>query len=164
MSGEGDDLAAAVETIREIGDGEAFDAAIADAFAGAAIELASANAYFDLEMTQHGLLRPLRTAEWSDGTLRYVLLAAALLSPRPPALMVLNEPETSLHPDLLGALARLMARASQTTQIILVSHAGALVEAIATAPDVRRFTLEKELGETKVRADMDEPSWAWPSR
>ena len=60
----------------------------------------------------HGLLRPLSAAELSDGTLRYLLLVAALLSPRPPSLMVLNEPETSLHADLLPALARLIARAS----------------------------------------------------
>ena len=49
-------------------------------------------------MRQHGLLRLLRAAELSDGTLRYLLLVAALLTPRPPPLLVLNEPETSLHP------------------------------------------------------------------
>jgi predicted ATPase len=58
-----------------------------------------------------GLPRPLKTSELSDGTLRYLLLVAALLSPRPPALMILNEPETSLHPDLLPPLARLIAQA-----------------------------------------------------
>jgi predicted ATPase len=36
---------------------------------------------------------------------------AALLSPRPPALMILNEPETSPHPDLLPSLARLIVQA-----------------------------------------------------
>jgi len=53
-----------------------------------------------VEMHQHGLLRPFRAGELSDGTLRYLLLVAALLSPRPPSLMVLNEPETSLHPRI----------------------------------------------------------------
>jgi hypothetical protein len=51
-------------------------------------------------------LRRLSAAELSDGTLRYLLLVAALLTPRPPELLVLNEPETSLHPELLPALAR----------------------------------------------------------
>ena len=60
-------------------------------------------------MRQHGLLRPLKAAELSDGTLRYLLWVAALLTPRPPGLLVLNEPETSLHPDLLPALGRLIA-------------------------------------------------------
>ena len=60
--------------------------------------------WFEVEMQQHGLLRPLKAAELSDGTLRYLLWIAALLTPRPPGLLVLNEPETSLHPDLLPAL------------------------------------------------------------
>ena len=66
-------------------------------------------------MSQHGLLRPLSAAELSDGPLRYLLWIAALLTPRAPALMVLNEPETSLHPDLLGALARLISKAAERT-------------------------------------------------
>ena len=55
-------------------------------------------------MQQHGLLRPLERRRAVDGTLRYLLWVAALLTPRPPGLLVLNEPETSLHPDLLPAL------------------------------------------------------------
>ena len=67
---------------------------------------------YELQLQQHGLLRPLSAAELSDGTLRYLLWRAALLTPRPPELMVLNEPETSLHPDLLPALARLILAAA----------------------------------------------------
>lgn len=81
------------------------------------------NGRFELQLQQRGLLRPLSAAELSDGTLRYLLWAAALLTPRPPELMVLNEPETSLHPDLLPALARLIHAAAKNTQIIVVSHA-----------------------------------------
>jgi predicted ATPase len=58
----------------------------------------------------------------SDGALRYLLLTAALLTPRPPTLLVLNEPETSLHPDLSPALARLIASASPHSQLIVVTH------------------------------------------
>jgi hypothetical protein len=39
--------------------------------------------------------RPLEASERSDGTLRYLCLAAALLTPRPPELLALNEPETT---------------------------------------------------------------------
>jgi predicted ATPase len=56
---------------------------------------------FRTRNAKNGLLRPLKASELSDGTLRYLLLVAALLSPRPPALMILNEPETGLLPDLL---------------------------------------------------------------
>ena len=102
-------------------------------------------------MAQHGLLRPLKAAELSDGTLRYLLLVAALLSPRPPDLMILNEPETSLHPDLLGPLARLIAQASQRSQIMVVSHAATLVSDLEGAAELNLIVLQKHLGETLVR-------------
>jgi predicted ATPase len=163
LASDGSDLAAAVQTIREIGDAGEMDAAISDAFPGARVEVASTDGYFELEMYQHGLLRPLKTSELSDGTLRYLLLVAALLSPRPPALMILNEPETSLHPDLLPPLARLIAQASKRSQAVVVSHAAALVSALGADPDCTQIVLEKHLGETIVR-DGTPPGWTWPSR
>ena len=102
----------------------------------------------------------MKAAELSDGTLRYLLLVAALLSPRPPALTILNEPETSLHPDLLPPLARLIAQASQRSQVVVVSHASALVSELAEA---RQIVLGKNLGETLVRDD-EKTAWAWPAR
>jgi predicted ATPase len=123
LGSDGSDLPAAIQTIREIGNPKELDAAIADAFPGCKIEITSSDGYFELHMRQHGLLRSLKAAELSDGTLRYLLLIAALLSPRLPDLMILNEPETSLHPDLLPPLARLIAQAAQRTQVIVVSHA-----------------------------------------
>jgi predicted ATPase len=163
LGSDGSDLAAAVQTIREIGDGAALDDAIADAFPGSVVEIASTDGYFELQMRQHGLLRSLKAAELSDGTLRYLLLVAALLSPRPPTLMVLNEPETSLHPDLLPPLGRLIAQASQHSQIIVVSHAVPLVSVLEKAAAARRIVLEKQLGETIVAGD-EKPSWTWPAR
>lgn len=84
LSGEGADLAAAIQTILEIGNPVELDETIADAFPGGEVIVTSTDGYFELEMKQHGLLRPLKTSELSDGTLRYLLLVAALLSPRPP--------------------------------------------------------------------------------
>ena len=104
LSNDGADLAAALATIREIGDPDALNESVADAFPGAIVSVETDNGRFEVEMQQQGLLRPLKGAELSDGTLRYLLWVAALLTPRPPGLLVLNEPETSLHPDLLPAL------------------------------------------------------------
>ncbi len=78
--------------------------------------------------------------------MRYLLLVAALLSPRPPALMVLNEPEASLHPELLPSLARLIARAAERSQVIVVSHASALVSALEKRGDCTRIALRKYFG------------------
>lgn len=162
---DGADLAAALQTIREIGDAEALDESIDDAFPGARITIASLDGRFETTMQQHGLLRPLKAMELSDGTLRYLLWVAALLSPRPPELLVLNEPETSLHPDLLPALGRLIARAARNSQVFVVSHANRLIAALE-AQDCQSVTLEKELGETRA-CGLDEdarPGWTWVSR
>jgi predicted ATPase len=162
LASDGTDLAAAIATIQEIGIEGELEAAIGDAFPGGTIDVAVTDGYFEVEMRQHGLLRPLKTAELSDGTLRYLLLVAALLSPRPPALMILNEPETSLHPDLLPPLARLIARAARRSQLIVVSHAATLVSALKDA-DAKEIVLSKHLGETVV-ADQERPAWNWPTR
>lgn len=162
LASDGRDLAAALQTIMEIGNGGALDLAIADAFPESHIDISDEGGRFHLTMHQPGLLRPLSVAELSDGTLRYLLLAAALLTPRPPELIVLNEPETSLHPSLLAPLARLIRTACDTSQIIVVSHAQALVDALST-PGTAIYTLTKTLGETHVE-DVENASWAWPSR
>lgn len=162
---DGRDLAAALQTIREIGEPEALDAAISDAFPGARIHInAQGGGLFALEFHQHGLLRPLSAAELSDGTLRYLLLIAALLTPRPPTMMVLNEPETSLHPDLLPALARLIMRASHRCQVWVVSHANRLIAALEQDPECNCIVLEKDLGQTGIvgQGRLEEPAWHWP--
>lgn len=161
---DGHDLVAALRTIHEIGDRPALHAAIEDAFPGASLGFeADAGNRFLLRFHQEGLLRPLNQAELSDGTLRYLLLVAALLTPRPPSLMVLNEPETSLHPDLLPALGRLIVRASRETQVWVVSHAPRLVAALENDASCNAIALDKSLGETVIigQGPLDEPSWHW---
>ena len=82
-------------------------------------------------MRQHGLLRPLTAAELSDGTLRYFLLVAALLSA---AAVGTDGPERTrreLAPDLLAPLARLVEQAAKQSQIIVVTHAAQLVSELA---------------------------------
>jgi predicted ATPase len=163
---DGSDLAAALQTIREIGDPEALDAAVEDAFPGAAVEVAEAEGWFEVQLRQHGLLRPLKAAEWSDGTLRYISWIAALLTPRPPELLVLNEPETSLHPDLHPALGRLVLQAAKSSQVIAVSHAPRLLATLQEKGGCEVLQLEKRLGETRLanEAELDVPGWRWPAR
>ncbi len=164
---DGRDLAAALQTIKEIGDSRALADAVSDAFPGTELEIAIGdNGRFSIELHQYGLLRPLSGLELSDGTLRYLLWVAALLTPRPPPLMVLNEPETSLHPDLLPALARLIIKASESTQVWVVSHASRLIAALESSEDCNSISLDKELGQTKVVGQgwLDEPMWVWPDK
>jgi len=166
LSNDGADMAAALQTIREIGDPNALDAAVDDAFPGSSISVINTDGRFEVAMRQHGLLRPLKATELSDGTIRYLLWIAALLTPRPPDLLVLNEPETSLHPELLPALARLVARAAVRSQVLVVSHASKLIAALQEQLGCHSIMLEKELGETKlVGVDkLGAPAWHWAPR
>jgi len=165
LDNEGHDLAAALQTIREIGNREAFDEAIDDAFPGARLKVdVQDDNRFAIRFRQEGLLRPLSGSELSDGTLRYLLWIAALMTPRPPPLMVLNEPETSLHPDLLPALGRLIIRASEFSQIWAVSHSSRLISVLEDHDGCNSIRLEKSLGQTEVvdQALLDRPPWHWP--
>ncbi len=166
LAGDGSDLAAAIQTIREIGDHDGLNRAIDDAFPGSRIRVTSTHAGMQLSLRQPAMLRELTAAELSDGTLRFLLLVAALLTPRPPELMVLNEPENSLHPDLIPALSRLITLAADNSQVIVVSHNAALVAALAGDEICMPIELEKQSGET-VLADADllsQCGWKWPSR
>ena len=164
MAADGADLLAAIATIRRFGDGAALAHAIDDAFPGSTITMTDAGSgHATLAMEQPGMLRPLGAAELSDGTLRYILLVAALLSPQPPELMVLNEPEANLHPALLPALARLLRAAAKTCQIIVVSHSQPLVDALREGDGVHEIALEKDMGETRTAGQVA-PKWEWPKR
>jgi predicted ATPase len=147
---DGSDLAAALQTILETGDDEALREAVAEAFAGAALLIESTDTLFSLKLQAPGLLRPLQARELSDGQLRFLCLCAALLSPRPPTLLALNEPETSLHPDLIDALARLIVRAAKATQLWITTHSGALAERIERHSGMPRVRLCLRNGETRV--------------
>ena len=80
--------------------------------------------------------------------------------------MVLNEPETSLHPDLLGALARLIAQAAERTQVIVVTHSPRQISSLEEQPGCHSIKLEKNFGETVIVGDnhLSTPAWKWPSR
>lgn len=133
LSSDGSDLAAVFATLAWIRqDMHDLDTAVGDAFPGARLDVPEPGrtASFGVVFPEYPQ-RVFEAGELSDGTLRYLALAGALLSYRLPAFIALNEPETSLHPDLLEPLARMVVRASQRTQIWLVTHSQRLAAALA---------------------------------
>lgn len=152
LGSDGSNLAAVFATLAHIrGDTAELDRAIADAFPGARLEVPPPGrlASFGLVFPEYPK-RVFEAGELSDGTLRYLGLMGALLAYRPPAFVALNEPESSLHPDLMAPLARLVARASQRTQIWLVTHSERLAAALADDVGVVVRTVAKRGGETVV--------------
>ena len=152
MASDGSNLAAVFATLVHIrGETVDLDRAIADAFPGAtlSVPLPEREASFGMTFPDHPR-RVFQAGELSDGTLRYLALAGALLALRLPAFIALNEPESSLHPDLLEPLARLIVKASERTQICLVTHSERLAAALARHGRLQPRTVIKKDGETWI--------------
>lgn len=155
LNADGSDVAAALQTVLEIGDESALRQTISDAFGGAALLIEAEDTLFSIKLQVPGLLRPLQSREFSDGQLRFLCLCAALLSPRPPSLLALNEPETSLHPDLIDVLARLIVRASKDTQLWITTHSTPLAERIERHSGFPRVRLAMRNAETQLDSDRE---------
>jgi predicted ATPase len=78
-------------------------------------------------------------------------------------MLVLNQPETTLHPNLLPALGRLISQAAERSQLVVVSHAPTLVEALQRLPECHSIALEKKFGQTMLAGD-EEPRARWSGR
>lgn len=79
-------------------------------------------AWYDKSLTL-----PLYPNQLSEGTLRFLWLTAVLLSPEPPPLILIDEPEISLHPELLQILAALLRDASARTQLLIATQSSDLI-------------------------------------
>ena len=124
LASDGSDLAAVFATLAHVRDDTIdLDRAIDDAFPGSqlVVPMPERTASFGLTMPDYPK-RVFEAGELSDGTLRYLALAGALLGYRLPSFIALNEPEASLHPELLEPLARLIVRAAERTQVWVVTH------------------------------------------
>ena len=131
VSDDGVDLAASLLTIQREGNEPMLNRCIEHTFDGAQLEVDVDDAgRLDILLHVSGMTRPLAAPELSDGQLRFLFLAATLLSQAPLTMVVLNEPETSLHVQLLPALAELVAAAAEQTQVVLTTHAAGLAESL----------------------------------
>ena len=152
LDSDGGNLASLLATLTHIrGDTVDLDRTIEDAFPGAELRvpLPEQSATFGMVFPDH----PRRTfdaSELSDGTLRYLALAGALLGLRPPPFIALNEPESSLHPNLIEPLARLIVAASRRTQVWLVTHSDRLASALAEYGRITPHTVIKQDGATWI--------------
>ncbi|WP_267356385.1 MULTISPECIES: AAA family ATPase [unclassified Methylobacterium] len=152
LASDGSDLAAVFATLAHIRqDTTEIDAAVDAAFPDArlVVPVPGRHASFGLRVPDFPA-RIFDPPELSDGTLRYLAAAGALLGYRLPPFIALNEPETSLHPDLMDPLARLIAQASRRTQVWLVTHSERLAARIAAHGGAQPHIVVKRDGETWI--------------
>lgn len=79
------------------------------------------------EVMGKGKTVPISAYRLSDGTLRFLCLLVILLSPTPPPLVCIEEPEIGMHPEMLLVIAELLKEASTRTQIIVTTHSDILL-------------------------------------
>jgi len=132
LDANGANLAAVLATLRHIRqDSVDLDEAVDHAFPGAQLVVPPPEHFASFAMRFADMpKREFAANELSDGTLQFLALMGALLSYRLPPLIALNEPENSLHPELLPALARIIAKAAQRTQVWVVTHSQTLADAL----------------------------------
>ena len=109
-----------------------------------------------LRWQQKGLSEyPLLPTQFSDGTLRFICLATALLQPDDdlPSTLIFDEPELGLHPEAIGLLAELIKSASQRTQTIIATQSPLLVNAFSSEDII---TVKREDGATML--DRPDPA------
>ena len=150
LGNDGSDLASALQSIREMGDYGQLDEAIADAFPGGELQIESSDSGLQVALKTPEFKRPFTAPELSDGTLKYLCLLAALLSPRPPQLLALNEPDANLHPQLYEPLARLVAKAANFSQLWIATHSVALAALLKQHAAATSVVLKKKDGATIV--------------
>ena len=91
----------------------------------------------------------------SDGTLRYLAMLALLCDPSPPPLVVLEEPELGLHPDMLPSLAKLLIDASSRAQWVVTTHAPSLIDGLSDNPGAVLVCERKQDGTHIERLDAE---------
>ncbi len=75
-----------------------------------------------VRVREQGMSRSMEMWELSDGMLRFLCLATALLNPILPPLVAIDEPELGLHPGLLPVVAEMIKTAAERTQVIVTTH------------------------------------------
>lgn len=80
-----------------------------------------------LSWNQKGSDYPMQPYHLSDGSIRFICLATALLQPIPPSIIVIDEPELGLHPEAIAILAELIEDASTRTQVIVATQSPTLI-------------------------------------
>jgi predicted ATPase len=65
----------------------------------------------------------------SDGTLRTLGLIMAVFQKPNPSVLVIEEPEATIHPGALGAVLDLLRKAAKTMQVVVTTHSPELLDA-----------------------------------
>ena len=112
-----------------------------------------------LAWRETGFSQPLYMHQLSEGALRFLWLATLLQSPGLTALTLLDEPEVSLHPELLSLLADLLREASARTQLIVATHSDRLIRFLEPKEVVLMDSDEEGMSQLTWADTLDLDEW-----
>lgn len=164
LAPDGGNLAAALATVLHAGEAGALHEAVGRAFRGTSVDVMEDDRGVAHVQWFTGFRRPMDISEMSDGTLRFLMIAVLLLSPRPPRFLVLNEPEGSVHPSLIPAMADLILKGSRATQVLVVSHSTTLVDALRDQAQHIELTHDGRSTRVVGHDPLGSTNWVWPKR
>ncbi len=159
LAEDGSNTALIVSKIRGSKNRAEFREAIHEILDGAEVEVDIDQARAQLFLLERGS-KKVSARRLSDGTLRFIFLAAILLQENLPRLIVIEEPELGLHPDMLGALAKLLRQTSQKTQVIVTTHSTDLVNEFSDEPETILIS-ESHEGSSSIRRLEKEKLGSW---
>jgi predicted ATPase len=108
---------------------------------------------------ERGYTRSFFANELSEGMLRFLWLATLLQAPELPTVILIDEPEVSLHPELLRILTELLREASERTQLVVATHSDRLVRFLHPE-EIVVCDVDEHGGMTVQRADeLDLQDW-----
>ena len=102
---------------------------------------------------------PIYSHQLSEGTLRFLWLISLLQSPNLSTVTMIDEPEVSLHPELLSLLADLMREAAKRTQIIVATHSDRLIRFLQPSEVVVMDVGEEGHAALQWADEMDLEEW-----
>ena len=132
---DGSNLAVIVNQVENRGDWQRFNELLQRFFPRfERLSVSMIGGTVQLLLHEKGLSSPVPAIRISDGTLRFVAMLAVLLSPNPPPLVCIEEPELGLHPDAVALMADVLVEASVRMQLVVTTHSDALVSALTNRP------------------------------
>jgi len=111
-----------------------------------------------LSWSQKGSDFPMQPYHLSDGSIRFICLATALLQPHPPSTIIIDEPELGLHPAAIVVLAELIQAAAKRTQVVVATQSPALIDQFGIE-DV--IVVNREDGASTFRRLREEDFTTW---
>ena len=112
----------------------------------------------NLSWTQKGSDYPMQPYYLSDGSIRFICLATALLQPQPPSTIIIDEPELGLHPSAIVIAAELIQVAAKKTQVVVATQSPAFIDQFAIKDLV---VVNREDGASTFKRLKEEDFLAW---